>query len=109
MDKMAAKFGDQEESYVVITEWNGGRDYWYHVYSTRPKFKKILELNSASDYYEVIAPNQLMFFVMNNDIEGLENCSMAARPYDDLIYTFFPDRTEQETIKAEVPECAKKN
>ena len=109
MDKMTAKFGDQEQFYVVITEWNGGRDYWYHAYSTRPKFKKILELNSTSDYYEVTAPNQLKFFVMNDDIEGLENCSMAEWPYDDLIYTFFPDRTEQETIKAEVPECAKNN
>ena len=109
MDEMAAKFGDQEESYVVITEWNGGRDYWYHAYSTRPKFKKILELNSTADYYEIIATNQLKFFVMNDDIEGLENCSMAEWPYDDLIYTFFPDRTEQETIKADVPECAKKN
>jgi len=109
MDKMAAKFGDQEQSYVVVTEWNGGRDYWYHVYSTRPKFKKILELNSTSDYYEAIAPNQLKFFVMNDDVEGLENCSMAEMPYDDLIYTFYPDRTEQETIISEVPECAKNN
>ena len=109
MDEIEEKFGKNEEGYVIVMEWGGGRDYTYHVYSTKGAFKQILELDTTSDYYEIIAPNQLKLFVWGVAIRGLsfENCSMAERPYDHIIYTFFPQKTVQERTKAEIPECAK--
>ena len=107
MDEIEEKFGKNDEGYVIVREWGGGRDYTYHVYATKEVFKQILELDTTSDYYEIIAPNQLKFFVLNVDIQGLEKCSMAQRPYDHIIYTFFPQKTVKERINAEIPECAK--
>ena len=107
MDEIEEKFGKNEEGYVIVKEWGGGRDMTYHVYATKEGFKQILRADRASDIYEIVAPNQLKFFVLNVDIQGLEKCSMAQRPYDHIIYTFFPQKTVKERIKAEIPECAK--
>ena len=107
MDEIEEKFGKNDEGYVIVREWGGGRDYTYHVYATKEGFKQILELDTTSDYYEIIAPNQLKFFVLNVDIQGLANCSRAEWPYDQVIYTFSPQKTVKDRIKAEIPECAK--
>ena len=106
-DELIGKFGQDSVHYMPIYEWGGGQVTIYHVYSTEPQFLKILELQSRSDRYGVIAPDQLQFYEPS-DIEGLSKCPPSAWPYDTVVYTLYPNKAERHVVKtAEVPECAK--
>ena len=48
-NKIIKNMGDNVRGYIALKEWSGGSVVTFHVYVTKPKFKKIKEITTKND------------------------------------------------------------